>query len=95
MYQKNFSLKACRLPSDELAKKNAIFCSFSKLSELKSKTGAKDKLYVKSKGKILEILGAEGIDEEGIAMSKLTRKLLQIGEDDSVNFDSIKKLNIF
>ena len=89
MYQKNFSLKACRLPSDELAKKNAIFCSFSKLSELKSKTGAKDKLYVKSKGKILEILGAEGIDEEGIAMSKLTRKLLQIGEDDSVNFEYV------
>jgi vesicle-fusing ATPase len=82
-------LKACRLPSDELAKKNAIFCSFSKLSELKSKTGAKDKLYVKSKGKILEILGAEGIDEEGIAMSKLTRKLLQIGEDDSVNFEYV------
>ena len=89
MYQKNFSLKACRLPSDELAQKNAIFCSFSKLSELKSKTGAKDKLYVKSKGKILEILGAEGIDEEGIAMSKLTRKLLQIGEDDSVNFEYV------
>ena len=89
MYQKNFSLKACRLPSDELAKKNAIFCSFSKLSELKSKTGAKDKLYVKSKGKILEILGAEGIDEEGIAMSKLTRKLLQIGEDDSINFEYV------
>ena len=89
MYQKNFSLKACRLPSDELAKKNAIFCSFSKLSELKSKTGAKDKLYVKSKGKILEILGAEGIEEEGIAMSKLTRKLLQIGEDDSVNFEYV------
>ena len=89
MYQKNFSLKACRLPSDELAQKNAIFCSFSKLSELKSKTGAKDKLYVKSKGKILEILGAEGIEEEGIAMSKLTRKLLQIGEDDSVNFEYV------
>ena len=89
MYQKNFSLKACRLPSDELAQKNAIFCSFSKLSELKSKTGAKDKLYVKSKGKILEILGAEGIDEEGIAMSKLTRKLLQIGEDDSINFEYV------
>ncbi len=89
MYQKNFSLKACRLPSDELAQKNAIFCSFSKLSELKSKTGAKDKLYVKSKGKILEILGAEGIEEEGIAMSKLTRKLLQIGEDDSINFEYV------
>ena len=82
-------MKACRLPSDELAQKNAIFCSFSKLSELKSKTGAKDKLYVKSKGKILEILGAEGIEEEGIAMSKLTRKLLQIGEDDSINFEYV------
>ena len=89
MYQKNFSLKACRLPSDELASKNAIFVSFAKLSELKSKTGSKDKLYVKIKGKIMEILGAEGIEPEGIAMSKMTRKLLQIGEEDSVNFEYV------
>ena len=87
MFQKNFSLKACRLPSDELASKNAIFVNFGKLSELKTKTGAKDKLYVKSKGKILEILGAQEIDPNGIAMSKLTRKLLQIGEEDSLNFE--------
>ena len=87
MYQKNFSLKACRLPSDEIATKNALFVSFNKLSELKSKAGSKDKLYVKVKGKILEILGAEGIEDNGIAMSKLARKLLQIGEEDSVNFE--------
>ena len=87
MYQKNFSLKACRLPSDEIATKNALFVSFNKLSELKSKAGSKDKLYVKVKGKILEILGAEGIEDDGIAMSKLARKLLQIGEEDSVNFE--------
>ena len=87
MYQKNFSLKACRLPSDEIATKNALFVSFNKLSELKSKAGAKDKLYVKVKGKILEILGAQGIEDDGIAMSKLARKLLQIGEEDSVNFE--------
>ena len=88
-YQKNFSLKTCRLPSDELASKNAVFVSFAKLSELKSKTGAKDKLYVKTKGKIMEILGAEGIAPEGVAMSKMTRKLLQIGEDDSLNFEYV------
>ena len=87
MYQKNFSLKACRLPSDELAYKNAIFVNFGKLSELKSKTGAKDKLYVKTKGKILEILAASNIEKDSIAMNKLTRKLLQIGEDDSINFE--------
>ena len=87
MFQKNFSLKACRLPSDELAYKNAIFVNFGKLSELKSKTGAKDKLYVKTKGKILEILAASNIEKDSIAMNKLTRKLLQIGEDDSINFE--------
>ena len=87
MHQTNFSLKACRLPSDELAYKNAIFVNFGKLSELKSKTGAKNKLYVKAKGKILEILAASDIEGEGIAMNKLTRKLLQIGEDDSINFE--------
>ena len=87
MYQTKFSLKACRLPSDELAYKNAIFVNFGKLSELKSKTGAKNKLYVKAKGKILEILAASDIEGEGIAMNKLTRKLLQVGEDDSINFE--------
>ena len=87
MFQKNFSLNACKLPSDDLASKNAIFVSFSKLSELKTKTGAKNKLYVKTKGKIMEILGAEGVEQDGAAMSKLTRKLLQIGEDDSLNFE--------
>ena len=35
----------------------------------------------------MEILGAEGVEQEGAAMSKLTRKLLQIGEDDSLNFE--------
>ena len=87
MYQTKFSLKACRLPSDELAYKNAIFVNFGKLSELKLKTGAKNKLYVKAKGKILEILAASDIEKDGIAMNKLTRKLLQIGEDDSINFE--------
>ena len=87
MHQTNFSLKACRLPSDDLASKNAIFVNFGQLSELKSKTGAKDKLYVKTKGKILEILAASNIEKDSIAMNKLTRKLLQIGEDDSINFE--------
>ena len=50
MYQKNFTLKACRLPSDDIASKNAIFVNFAQLSELKSKTGSTDKLYVKTKG---------------------------------------------
>ena len=87
MFQKNFSLKACKLPSDDLASKNAIFVNFNQLSEIKTKTGAQNKLYVKAKGKILEILGSQGVEQDGIAMSKLTRKLLQIGEDDSINFE--------
>ena len=87
MLQTNFSLKACKLPADELASKNAIFVSFNQLSEIKTKTGAKNKLYAKAKGKILEICGAQGVDQGGVAMSKLTRKLLQIGEDDSINFE--------
>ena len=87
MLQTNFSLKACKLPADELASKNAIFVNFNQLSEIKTKTGAKDKLYAKAKGKILEICGAQGVDQGGVAMSKLTRKLLQIGEDDSINFE--------
>ena len=87
MFQKNFSLKACKLPSDDLASKNAIFVNFNQLSEIKTKTGAQNKLYVKAKGKILEILGSQGVEQDGIAMSKLTRKLLQIGEDDTINFE--------
>ena len=87
MLQTNFSLKACKLPADELASKNAIFVNFNQLSEIKTKTGAKNKLYAKAKGKILEICGAQGVDQGGVAMSKLTRKLLQIGEDDSINFE--------
>ena len=87
MLQTNFSLKACKLPSDDLASKNAIFVNFNQLSEIKTKTGAKNKLYAKAKGKILEICGAQGVDQGGVAMSKLTRKLLQIGEDDSINFE--------
>ena len=87
MLQTNFSLKACKLPADDLASKNAIFVSFNQLSEIKTKTGAKNKLYAKAKGKILEICGAQGVDQGGVAMSKLTRKLLQIGEDDSINFE--------
>ena len=87
MFQTNFSLKACKLPADELASKNAIFVNFNQLSEIKTKTGAKNKLYAKAKGKILEILGAQGVEQGGVAMSKLTRKLLQIGEDDSINFE--------
>ncbi len=37
----------------------------------------------------MEILGADGIEPDGVAMSKLTRKLLQIGEDDSLNFEYV------
>ena len=42
---------------------------------------------MKTKGKILEILAASNIEKDSIAMNKLTRKLLQIGEDDSINFE--------
>ena len=70
MLQTNFSLKACKLPADELASKNAIFVNFNQLSEIKTKTGAKNKLYAKAKGKILEICGAQGVDHGGGGISK-------------------------
>ena len=34
MFQTNFSLKACKLPSDDLASKNAIFVSICAINTI-------------------------------------------------------------
>ena len=87
--QKNFTYKSCPLPSDTLITSNAVFTSFQDISTLKNKTGATDRLFIKIKGKILELRGASGIQEGCIAMGKLFRQMLQIGgtSADQVNFE--------
>ena len=45
----------------------------------------------KQKEKNLEISGIQGVEQDGIAMSKLTRKLLQIGEGDTINFIYVRQ----
>jgi vesicle-fusing ATPase len=56
---------------------------------IKEKTGSKNKLYVKVKGKILELQGADGINDNCIAMGLLFRKMLGVGStiSDEVNFE--------
>ncbi len=87
--QKNFTFHSCKIPSDELTSKNALFTNFKDLAMIKEKTGAKNNVYVKVKGKILEIKGAEGIQDNNIAMGLLFRKMLNIGSTiaDEVNFE--------
>ncbi|MCQ2820466.1 MAG: AAA family ATPase [archaeon] len=87
--QKNFTYRSSPLPSDSLITANAVFTSYKDISEIKNKTGAKDKLFIKIKGKILELKGADGINEGCIAMGKLFRQMLQIGgtNADQVNFE--------
>ena len=75
MLQKNFTFHSSKIPSDELTSKNALFTNFKDLAMLKEKTGCKNKLYVKIKGKILEIQGAEGIQDGCVAMGLLFRKM--------------------
>jgi len=89
MLQKNFTFHGSKIPSDNLTQKNAVFVNFKDLSMLKQKTGSKDKLYVKIKGKIFEIQGADGIQDGCIAMGLLFRKMLQVGSTiaDEVNFE--------
>ena len=87
--QKNFTFHSSKIPSDELTTRNALFCNFKDLSMIKEKTGSKNKLYVKVKGKILEIQGADGINDNCIAMGLLFRKMLGVGStiSDEVNFE--------
>ena len=89
MLQKNFSFHGSKIPSDELTQRNAIFTNFKDLSMIKEKSGSKNKVYVKVKGKILEIQGADGIQDGCIAMGLLFRKMLQVGSTiaDEVNFE--------
>ena len=89
MLQKNFTFQGSKIPSDELTQRNAIFTNFKDLSMIKEKSGSKNKVYVKVKGKILEIQGADGIQDNCIAMGLLFRKMLQVGSTiaDEVNFE--------
>ena len=91
MLQKNFTFHSSKIPSDELTSKNALFTNFKDLAMLKEKTGCKNKLYVKIKGKILEIQGAEGIQDGCVAMGLLFRKMLNVGSTiaDEVNFEYV------
>ncbi len=87
--QKNFSFKSSKIPSDALTTVNAIFSNFNDLSLLKQKTGARERFYIKIKGKIMELKGADGIQDGFVAMSMLFRKMFQIGSTiaDNVNFE--------
>ena len=89
MLQKNFTFHGSKIPSDELTQRNAVFTNFKDLSKIKEKAGSKNKVYVKIKGKILEIQGADGIQDGCIAMGLLFRKMLQVGSTiaDEVNFE--------
>ena len=89
--QTNFTFKSSKVPSDELTSMNAMFVNFSDLSQLKQKTGAQEKFYVKIKGKIMEIQGADGIQDGCVAMGLLFRKWFQIGSTiaDQVNFEYV------
>ena len=84
MHKTNFSLKACKLPSDEFVLKNALFVDFRKLSEIKRISGSKSKLFLKAKEKIFEVKGAKGIEYGNVAMNKLNLKILNIDENDSI-----------
>ena len=87
MLQKNFSYDSTSLPSNDLIASNALFVNFSELSKLKKQAGAKDKFYVKIKGKIMEILGTEDVPNGKIAMGKIFRQMLSIGSADQVKFE--------
>ena len=87
--QKNFTFRSSKIPSDKLTCMNAVFTNFKDFSKIKEKTGAKDKVYIKIKGKIFELQGAEDIPDESIAMGLLFRKMLGVGASisDEVNFE--------
>jgi vesicle-fusing ATPase len=87
--QKNLTFHSSKIPSDELTTRNALFTNFKDLTMIKEKTGSKNKLYVKVKGKILELQGADGINDNCIAMGLLFRKMLGVGStiSDEVNFE--------
>ena len=89
MMQKNFTFHGSKIPSDGLTQINSLFVNFNDLSMLKQKTGCKNKMYVKIKGKIMEIQGADGIQDGCIAMGLLFRKMFQVGSTiaDEVNFE--------
>ena len=89
MLQKNFTFHSSKVPSDELTTRNALFTNFKDLSMIQDKTGSQNKVYVKIKGKIMEIQGADGIQDGCIAMGLLFRKMFQVGSTiaDTVNFE--------
>lgn len=85
--QKNFTFKIASLPTTELTAYNAVFVNFTELSKLKQQTGAKDKFFAKIKGKIVEVRGAEDIQDGTIAMGKFFRQMLKYGSFDTVSLE--------
>lgn len=89
MLQTKFSFKVEKLPKESLANYNAVFCSFKSLSSLKQKTGAKDNFYIRINKKIVEVKGAEGVQDDYIAMSKIFRGMLMVSLEEPTGFDFV------
>ena len=87
--QTNFTYKSGPLPSNNLIIYNSVFLNFKEFATLKQKTGARDKVFVKIKGRVMEVKPAEGIEDEHMAMGKILRQMLQIGgtSNDLINIE--------
>ena len=87
--QTNFTFKSGPLPSNNLITYNTIFLNFKEFATLKQKTGARDRVFVKIKGRVMEIKPAEGIEDGHMAMGKIFRQMLQIGgtSNDLINIE--------
>ena len=53
--QTNFTFKSAPLPSNNLIVQNCVFVNFKEFATLKQKTGARDKIYIKIKGRTMEL----------------------------------------
>ena len=89
--QTNFTFKSAPLPSNNLIVQNCVFVNFKEFATLKQKTGARDKIYIKIKGRTMELNPTEGIEDGHMAMGKVFRQMLQIGgtSNDLINFEYI------
>ena len=87
--QTNFTFKSGPLPSNNLITYNTIFLNFKEFATLKQKTGARDRVFVKIKGRVMEVKPAEGIEDGHMAMGKIFRQMLQIGgtSNDLINIE--------
>ena len=51
--QTNFTFKSGPLPSNNLTLQNCVFVNFKEFANLKQKTGARDKIYIRIKGRVM------------------------------------------